>query len=401
MHRHARRLPAAAATALAAALLALTAAAGARAAPASDPGPTTATTTSAAAEPPLPAVIDGGAWRSGHLQGTAVDRDGGFVYFSFTNMLVKTDLDGRVLGSVTGFTGHLGDVDVNPDDGRVYGSLEYKSANAFHIAIVDGARIDRLGLDAGTSGVVTTVHLQEVAEDYTADMDGDGVFDGNTARTADHRYGCSGIDGLALGPAFGRRDGPLRLTVAYGVYANADRRDNDHQVLLQYDIGAWRALERPPPESAPHLSGPEEPDGKFFVYTGNTTYGVQNLEYDAHRGDWLMAVYKGTKPAFPNHSLYVVDGTAPPVRGPLRGQPRPETGLLLPLRTEGLHHEATGVYGWESPGQYGLTSLDDGRFYLAEASKTDDGGVLKESGRTVLHRWTGTVPTPFARVTGP
>ncbi|NEE15153.1 hypothetical protein G3M58_52925, partial [Streptomyces sp. SID7499] len=189
--------------------------------------------------PSLPSSVDGGAWSSGHLQGTAIDRRGGHMYFSFTDLLVKTDLSGRPIGSVTGFTGHLGDLDFNTADGRVYGSLEYKAAEAFYVAIFDGARITRMNMDARTTDVVSTVHLREVVRDYTADMDGDGVFDGNTGDTPDHRYGCSGIDGIAFGPDLNRRGGG-RLTVAYGVYSNTARADNDHQVLLQYDVRDWR-----------------------------------------------------------------------------------------------------------------------------------------------------------------
>lgn len=342
-----------------------------------------------------PAVVDGGAWPSGHLQGMAVDRREGHMYFSFTNLLVKTDLAGKPIGSVTGFTGHLGDLDVNRSDGRVYGSLEYKSAKAFYIAIFDGDRITRMNMDAQSTGVVTTVHLREVVEDYTADMNGDGVFDGNTANTPDHRYGCSGIDGVAFGPALDRK-GHRRLTVAYGVYSHTGRSDNDHQVLLQYDVRRWRAYERPLTESDPHTSGPASPDGKFFVHTGNTTYGVQNLEYDAHSGDWLMAVYKGKKKTFPNYSLFVVDGSERPRWGEIAGQARPERGWLLELREEGLHDEKTGLHGYESTGQYGLISLDDSRHYLAEAGRIDSDGVSLQTGRAVLHRWTGQTPNPFA-----
>ncbi|MFD3521134.1 hypothetical protein [Streptomyces sp. NPDC058653] len=354
----------------------------------------------------LPTTVDGGAWKSGHVQGMAVDRRKGFMYFSFTNLLVKTDLSGRPVGSVTGFTGHLGDLDLNTADGRVYGSLEYKAAKAFYIAIFDGDRITRMDMDAETTGVVSTVHLEEVVDDYTADMDGDGVFDGDTARTADHRYGCSGIDGVAFGPAFddrrwgggyGRPRQQL-LTVAYGVYANTSRQDNDNQVLLQYDIRRWKRYERPLTEADPHTSGPASPDGKYFSYTGNTTYGVQNLDYDAYSGNWLLAAYKGTKPGFPNYSLFVVDGSRRPVPGPVAGQPEPERGMLLPLLARGLHHPESGTYGWESTGQYGLVSLDDGRFYLAEAGTVVEDGVTKQTGKAVMNRWTGEVPTPFTPV---
>ncbi|MFD4030677.1 hypothetical protein ACFWVP_09080 [Streptomyces sp. NPDC058637] len=352
---------------------------------------------------PLPASVDGGAWQSGHVQGMALDSRRGFLYFSFTNLLVKTDLKGRPVGSVTGFTGHLGDLDFNGKDGRVYGSLEYKAAKSFYIAIFDGDRITRTGMDAQSTGVVSTVYLDKVVKDFTADMNGDGVFDGDTAATPDHRYGCSGIDGVAFGPEFGSEHGEQRLTVAYGVYAGTGRTDNDHQVLLQYDVTRWKRYERPLTEAAPHTSGPARVGGTYFAYTGNTRYGVQNLEYDAYRGTWLMAAYKGTKPDFPNYTLFAVDGAAKPVRGVVRGQREPERGLLLPLLREGLHDAATGVYGWPATvryGQYGLVSLDDGRYYVARNGTATDGGVTRQTARAELNTWTGRAPSPFAPVTG-
>ncbi len=352
----------------------------------------------ASGKPEFPAEVYGGAWPSGHVQGIAVDEKKGFMYFSFTNLLVKTDLTGRPVGSVTGFTGHLGDLDFNTRDGRVYGSLEYKDAQAFYIAIFDVDRITELDMNAETSQVVTAVHLKEVVADYSADMNGDGTFDGNIANTPDHRYGCSGIDGVAFGPSFGKRHGKQQLTVAYGVYSNTERQDNDHQVLLQYDITKWRKFERPLTQADPHTSGPARPEGKYFVYTGNTRYGVQNLEYDGYTGKWLMAAYKGAKPQFPNYSLFTVDGSARPTRGPIKGQPQPERGNLLALSAEGLHHPDSGVRGWESGGQYGLASLDDGRFYVTQDGKIVEDGVTKQTAHSRLHRWTGQTPTPFERI---
>src|SRR5690606_7748561 len=131
---------------------------------------------------------------------------------------------------------HLGDLDFNGEDGKVYGSLEYKADEAFYIAVIDVSRLDRVGAEAGETDIFRTVYLPEVAKDYSADVNGDGRFDGDIAETPDHRYGCSGIDGVAFGPAFGQTGGKRFLTVAYGIYGNSDRTDNDHQVLLQYDI---------------------------------------------------------------------------------------------------------------------------------------------------------------------
>ncbi|WP_329236289.1 hypothetical protein OG488_34125 [Streptomyces sp. NBC_01460] len=348
--------------------------------------------------PGLPSSVYGGAWPTSHLQGVTVDRRRGFVYWSFTQKLVKTDLRGTVVGTVEGLTGHLGDIDVDERDGRVYGSLEYKAAESFYIAVFDARGIDRVGMDAERDGVMTAVHLDEVAADFTADMDGDGVFDGDTADTADHRYGCSGIDGVSFGPAFGRRGGEQTLKVAYGVYSHTGRSDNDHQVILDYDISDWGRYARPLTQEAPHHSGPERPDGKFFVRTGNTTYGVQNLQYDPYTENWFMAVYKGRKDGFPNYSLFAVDGSARPVRGAIEGQPTPETGRLLTLREAGLRDAATGIRGWEFQGSYGFDALGGGRYYVAEARTVEEDGVVKQAGEIRLHRWTGGTPGPFAPV---
>ncbi|MEV0996640.1 hypothetical protein [Nonomuraea sp. NPDC050202] len=359
-----------------------------------------AATPAGAADRPrdLPPEIDGGAWTAGHVQGMAIDQRKGYMYFSFTNLLVKTDLQGKLIGSVTGFTGHLGDLDFNSQDGRVYGSLEYKEQESFYIAIFDVDRITAPDMDAQTTDVVKTVYLKEVVADYVADMNGDGTFDGNVGNTPDHRYGCSGIDGVSFGPEFGKKHGKQKLTVAYGIYANTTRQDNDHQVLLQYDIQQWKKYERPLTESAPHRSGPERVDGKYFAYTGNTTYGVQNLQYDEHTGNWMMAVYKGTKPQFPNYTFFMVDGGARPRTGELAGQPQAERGKLLTLAPGGLEDAATGVRGWQFTGEYGLVSLGGGRYYVAKAGKVTEDGVSKHTGQAQLYRWTGQSPTPFERI---
>ncbi|MDA0179435.1 hypothetical protein OJ997_03940 [Solirubrobacter phytolaccae] len=338
--------------------------------------------------------VSGGSWPSGHVQGIAVDPAKGFIYYSFTNLLVKTDLAGNVVGTMGGFTGHLGDLDFNPADGRVYGSLEYKAAKAFYIAIFDVDKIDRVGMSAQGSPLVSAVYLPEVVEDYTADLDGNGVFDGDTASTPDHRYGSSGIDGVAFGPRFGSSAGTSYLTVAYGIYANTSRTDNDHQVLLQYDPSGWRAFEHPLVESAPHRDGPAEPDGKFFVFTGNTRYGVQNLEYDPWLERWFLGVYTGSKPQFPNYGLFAVDAAAQPKLTTLQGLGS-EQGLLVPLAADGLEHTATGIRGWRQKADVGIQSLGQGLFYLA--TDGNDGG--NETATLRLERWTGDPADPFAPVT--
>lgn len=341
----------------------------------------------------LPARQNGGTWDSGHVQGIAVDMQRGHIYYSFTNLLAKYDFQGRLVGTLVGWSGHLGDLEFNPDDGKVYGSLEYKKQDIFYIAVVDTERLDRVGLDATESGIMQVVHLPEVARDYAATVAGP---DGSSLA---HRYGSSGIDGLGFGPAFGRSDGPHYLTVAYGVFADAGRSDNDHQVLLQYDVAGWERYLRPLDEAALSWSGPAVADGKYFLRTGNTRYGVQNLSWDPASGRWFLGVYKGIKDSFPNYTLFAVDGAAAPRAGELAGVPAAggegwERGLLLELAEDGLHDPATGIRGWHQKADVGFQPLGNGLFYLA----VNSGGKGRQTADLTLMRWTGDPTRPFVPV---
>lgn len=350
----------------------------------------------------LPLNQNGGTWDAGHVQGIAVDRANGYIYYSFTDLLAKYDFEGKLVATLTGWTGHLGDLAINPVNGKLYGSLEYKADHAFYIAVIDVAGMDRIGVSAATSSLFQTVHLDEVARDYAADMDGNGRFDGNVGDTLDHRYGASGIDGVAFGPRFGTADGPPFLTVGYGIYGHTGRADNDHQVLLQYDVSDWDRFERPLGESDPHRSGPSAHNGKVFVRTGNTTYGVQNLAYDASTHLWFMGVYAGQKPQYPNYLMFAFEADARPVSGDLVGVPATggrgwEQGLLVPLADEGLRDAATGIRGWNQKSDVGLEPVGDGLFYLA----VNSGGKAAQTADITLMRWTGNADQPFVPVTSP
>jgi hypothetical protein len=157
----------------------------------------------------------------------------------------------------------------------------------------------------------------------------------DTGKAPLHVYGGAWPTGHVQGVAVDTRNGYVYWSftqmLAYGIYSNTTRQDDDHQVVLEYDVGKWRRLERPLTQSDPHRSGPATYDGKYFVYTGNTTYGVQNLEYDAYTGNWMMAIYRGRKAEFPNYSFFIVDGSREPGEGIVRGQ---QTGLTLEHRPE-------------------------------------------------------------------
>lgn len=337
-----------------------------------------------------PDRLETGPWPTSHVQGIAVDHEKGFIYYSFTTLLVKTDMNGKLVGTVGGFTGHLGDLAFNQESGKVYGSLEYKDAEAFYIAIFDVDRIDREGMQAKNSSLVSTIYLPEVVEDFTADLDGDGRFAGDTAQTSDHRYGCSGIDGMAFGPKFGHATGRTYLTVAYGIYDNVTRTDNDHQVLIQYDPTDWDQISRPLTEDNAHHHQPPKAGEKYFIYTGNTHYGVQTLTYDSWLKRWFLGVYQGHKSKFPNYTLYAVNATARPKIKPLTGHPG-ESGRLLPLAMAGLNDQATGLRGWRTEAAFGFESLGNGLYYIVQSS-TSNGS---SSAKIVLHSWSGDQERPF------
>lgn len=353
----------------------------------------------------LPRQIETGYWRAGHIQGIAVDNERKHIYYSFTTMLIKADINGNIVGSVTGLLGHLGCITYNEEDGRIYGSLEYKNdaigqgilkregatrtlEDGFYIAIFDVEKITRLGMSAERDGVMTSVFLPTVLDDFKASVALDGV-------THKHRLGCSGIDGVSFGPKFGSSKGRKLLTVAYGVYGDSKRADNNHQVLLQYDTHKWVQYEAPLSQEAMHRNGPTRPDGEYFVYTGNTRYGVQNMAYDSHRRLWFMAVYKGKKPEFANFSLFAADGTQRFVKRPLEGVPYIKRGRVVPLADIGARdpRHAT-IRGWHFDAATGICPLGDDYFYISHNRKTKEG-----QGSTIrLYRFTGDADRPFEPV---
>ena len=340
-----------------------------------------------------------GKWGNCHIQGIAVDKKNGYIYYSFTTKLIKSTLDGKIVGSVDGLVGHLGCIAFNENDGCVYGSLEYKNdiigkgilesigssssfRDSFYIVRFDTAKIDCMDIDAEKSGIMTAVYLKEVCDDFSgkgADKKGNEV---------PHKYGCSGIDGVTFGPIPGKsEDDGMYLYVAYGIYSDTDRNDNDHQILLCYDISELNSHQKILDQKNMHTSGPANPLHKYFVYTGNTVYGVQNLEYDRFTKSFLMAVYKGKKTEFPNFSLFAVDAESPAEIKNAKGIN--EKAEILTLKENGTFDEKSGIYGWDfSYGSTGLYSFGDGNYLISHNKSTPEGQC------SYIHhyRWDGIHP---------
>lgn len=322
----------------------------------------------------LPKVINSKEWKEGHIQGIAVDEKKGFVYYSFTTILLKTDMLGNPIGSAERLAGHLGCITLNRDDGMVYGSLELKhdsigkgiisrtgwnpsEEDSFYLVRFNVDKITRMGMDSENDGIMTAVYLRDVVKDYSETDEISGKK---------HRYGCSGIDGTAYGPIFGTpADSPKKLMVAYGIYSDLERQDNDHQVILQYSPSVFDEYGQPLNQENPHHSGPERFEERYFLYTGNTTWGIQNIEYDSYSNNWFIAVYCGSKKNFVNYPMFVCDGKKAPVLSYLRGR-KDEQGLLLSLGDVGTPEDKNSLRGSFFPyGSTGMVSMGDGSFYFS------------------------------------
>lgn len=354
----------------------------------------------------LPNSISSGKQGTLHVQGTVVDKANGYVYFSFTDKLVKMDLSGKLIGSVTGFLGHLGDLDVS-DDGKIYGSLEYKndaigkgikkelggkSANedGFYIAVFDPSRIVRPNMDAEKENLLRTVYVREAVKDYMDTVEFDG-------KRIAHRYACSGIDGVAFAPGIGKpKDSKKYLYVAYGVYGDTDRTDNDNNIIMKYDVSNWDKYAQKLSQGNLHHSGPKKPLEKYFVQTGSTRYGIQNLAYDSYTGNLFAAVYHGDKPQNPNYDLFVIDRSKKVVKThiPLYGGTNKVKSLSL--LEAGPQDPKTGIHGWHFDwGSTGLFPLGDGLFYISHNEKSKDG---QQSTTLHKYRWVGAEDNSFVLV---
>ena len=289
-----------------------------------------------------------------HVQGIALDRKNDCMYCSFTSAFFKTDLEGNITGSVTGINGHLGAMTFDPIGRKIYASLEFKDDaigkgiaktlgaevhkredSRFYVAEIDVDKIT--GLDMDFNDVVKLHAIDEAGKDYLEKVEVGGC-------ELEHRYGCSGIDGVTIGPAFGSGSGKNdHLYVAYGIYGDDKRTDNDYNIILCYS-----------------LKDLSKPLHKYFVFTGNTRYGVQNMAYDSHSQKLYLAVYKGKKPQYPNYDLFALDINQKPYMAALKNVPY-QTGEVEQLDVCGNWH-----FKW---GSTGLCPLGDGRWYISEKAK--------------------------------
>ena len=341
-----------------------------------------------------------------HIQGFTLDSANGFIYASFTNKLLKLNLRGEVLGSVIGIVGHLGDLEFNANDGKIYASLEYKNdaigkginvslglehtvSTSFYIAVIDATQITKQDMHVDSVDILTGIYLHDVVQDYEAEMEV-----GN--KKIKHRYGCSGIDGITFAPALGGKDSKSKyLYLAYGIYGDTTRIDNDYQVLLKFDVSEINSYARPMNQYNLHQSGPNSALEKYFVKTGNTRYGIQNLSYDSHSGNLYAAVYKGAKSSYSNFDLFVISGHKKPLKMDYVIDGVKKQVSTITLVKSGTKDKSGEIYGWYFKwGATGIQSLGNGLFYISQQGKAEDG---QQYSNIVKYKWVGDSKTAFVK----
>ncbi len=286
-------------------------------------------------------VIDLGTWSSAadshganHAQGVCVDDEGKYMYTSFTNMLVKSDVQtGEIVGTVTGLrtgslkTGaHIGDICYY--NGKIYGTLDYRPYARWYIAEFDVSKITGMNTHYTTPGLMKALYIPQVTADYEEEL-----FAGeheNDPTSMGHRYGVSGVDDMAIGPLPGGGydtdgDGDVDIStgdkkflyIYYGSYGNAKRYDNENNIFLVYDFDDMTEQNLLPfHEDNLEMEYTEEQSyyykHKMFSYVGNHAYGIQQTEYDPVTGDyWLEGYAISDGSEFPQPDRFVIDGSVP------------------------------------------------------------------------------------------
>ncbi len=199
-----------------------------------------------------------------HVQGFTSGN--GYMYWSFTDTLVKTTMDGIVRRQTEVFGGHLGDCDYH--DGKIYVSYtgnclpghEWGDWTAFKIYVFDAddlSLIEMLDLD--------------ICYGYK-----------KIACSPEDTRGFRGIDGVAIAPD--PKTGEDKMFVACTLCVD---EKFSNQIILQFTLDGVYETEH-------------------YIPTGNTVFGIQNLDYDAENKEFWFTTYNAEPPHQDRATLYCI-----------------------------------------------------------------------------------------------
>ena len=201
-----------------------------------------------------------------HLQGFT--KGNGFMYWSFTDSLVKTTLNNTVKCQVQIFGGHLGDCDYH--DGKIYASYLQDSLPGHAWEDWTGFKI--YVFDANDLRVLNVMNL-DICDYYKS-----------ITCTPEDTRGFQGIDGVAIAPD--PISGEDRLFVACALYTGEKYAN---QIILQFTLDGVYETE-------------------YHIPTGNTVFGIQNLDYDAENKEFWFSTYGPCEAYQPKEILYCISG---------------------------------------------------------------------------------------------
>ncbi len=201
-----------------------------------------------------------------HMQGFSSGN--GYMYWSFTDTLVKTTLEGIVKCQVYVGGGHLGDCDYH--DGKIYASFMKNALPGHEWADWSGYKL--YIFDAEDLRLLNSINL-DICDYYKS-----------ITCTPEDTRGFQGIDGVAIAPD--PVSGEDKVFIACALFTG---EKYSNQIILQFDL-----------------------DGKYeteyHIPTGNTVFGIQNLDYDAENKEFWFTTYGGSQPYQPKEVLYCISG---------------------------------------------------------------------------------------------
>ena len=198
-----------------------------------------------------------------HMQGFTSDAKREYMFWSFTDSLVKTNMNGTMICQVHVGGGHFGGLDWH--DGKIYVSyMKYPSPwtyfedwRGFQIYVYEDKDLRLLR-------IIDIAECMEMKKNKTD--------------------GFQGIDGVAFGKVPGEEGDQLLVAVALETgeaYSN--------QMFLEIDEETAKIKRI------------------FKIPAGNKVYGIQNLDYEADTGCYWFTTYDGGKPYMEKETLYCVD----------------------------------------------------------------------------------------------
>ncbi|MBP5231602.1 MAG: hypothetical protein ILO68_07715 [Clostridia bacterium] len=249
-----------------------------------------------------------------HMQGFTSDGKREYMYWSFTDSLVKTNMKGTMICQIHVGGGHFGGLDWH--DGKVYVSfMRYPNPwtyftdwQAFQIYVYDDKDLRLLKI----------IDLSECVE-----------------MKKEKRYGFQGIDGVAFGRVPGSDE--MRMIVAVALETG---EEYDHQLFLEVDeeTGKIRTVYRIP--------------------AGNKVFGIQNLDYEEDTGCYWFTTYDASEPFMEKETLYCV--------GPDMKTVRARYAISTPY---GFEARGNGEYVLSLQG--GVNGNQSGIAYFADAAALD------------------------------